>query len=129
MKKFEPELGQALFGQPYREYEVSNLLEAALVQIDNELSRVMWNVNQSEYPSPFGNTGNSFVCDVFEVYAYSWNEDVPQPYNFRWRDVDVSWYKYLGRGMSVNQELTNDKISKLLDECLTAVRNMDRTDL
>ena len=129
MKKYVPELGQALFGQPTRKYPASNLLEAALVQIDNELSRAMWNNAQKEYPSPFGNTGNSFVCDVFEVYAYSWNKDIPQPYNFRWRDVDVSWYKYLGRGMSVNQELTNDKISAMLDECLIAVKNMDRTDL
>jgi hypothetical protein len=125
MTKYEPEMGQALFGQPYKEYGASALLIAVLNEISSELDRVMWNVTQKKYDSPFGNTGNTFKCDTFEVEAYSWNEDIDQPYNFKWRDVEVSWYKYLGRGMSVNQVLTSNRIAEMLADCLAAVRKLD----
>ena len=44
----------------------------------------MWNINQKEYDSPFENTANKFKNDVFEVQAYSWNEDNPTSYNFKY---------------------------------------------
>ena len=121
---FEPELGQMVFGQPWGEYRASNLLIAALESISTELDRVMWNIYQVEYDSPFENTANDFQCDAFEVDAYSWDDDI-QPYNFKWRDVEVKWYKYLGRGTSVNQELSNDKIAEMLDDCLGALRKYE----
>jgi hypothetical protein len=100
---YEPELGQFLFGQPWQKLECPKLLEAALVMIDNELDRIMWNINQEAYSSPFENTGTSFKCyNIFEVKAYNWG-DKAQDYNFKWKDIEVSWYKYLGRGMSVNR--------------------------
>lgn len=34
---YEPEIGQALFGQPHREFAASNLLDAALRSISREL--------------------------------------------------------------------------------------------
>ena len=51
--KYEPEIGQALFGQPYNEYDCSELCIAALMSINDELERVMWNLDQKEYESPF----------------------------------------------------------------------------
>ena len=125
MSEYEPELGQALFGQPYKEYGASDLLIAALREIGRELDRVMWNIHQKVYSSPFDNTGNSFKCDVFEAEAYSWNEDYDQQFNFKWHDVEVSWYKYLGRGTTVNQKISNNKISEMLDDCLSAIQKMD----
>ena len=58
----------------------------------------MWNKNQEEYDSPFDNTGNSFIGENFEVHAYDWDEDSSQEYNFKFGDIKISWYKYLGRG-------------------------------
>ena len=125
MNDYEPELGQALFGQPYKEYDVSNLLHAALQSIDAELDRVMGNVTQKEYHSPFANSGNDFKCDAFEVDAYSWDETIEQKYNFKWRDIEISWYKYLGRGMSVNRVMSNDYIAQMLDDCLLALETYE----
>jgi len=125
MSEYEPELGQAVFGQPYKEYEISNLLYAALQRIDTELDRVMGNVTQKEYHSPFANSGNDFKCDAFEVHAYSWDETIEQEYNFKWRDIEISWYKYLGRGMSVNRVMSNDYIAQMLDDCLLALENYE----
>jgi hypothetical protein len=126
MKEYNPEIGQMMFGQPYQKYECSNLLQAALDMIDKELCRIMWNINQEEYKSPFQNTANSFKCDIFEVEAYSWNDDYKQKYNFKYRDIEISWYKYLGRGTSINRLISNDKIEILLEECLEALQKYEK---
>lgn len=124
--KYEPELGQMCFGQPSQELAVSNILEAALREISREWDRVMWNINQKELANPFENTGAKWKCNDFEVEAYDWNDENEQAYNFKWNDIKISWYKYLGRGMSPNREISNDEISKMLDDCLVALRNYEK---
>lgn len=119
-KPYQPELGQMCFGQPWQQHETSELVRAVLSRIDDELGRVIWNTTQEAYNSPFGNTSESFKCDAFEVQAYSWAED-GQPYNFKWRDVEISWYKYLGRGMSANKVLEPGLLSEMLDDCMAAL--------
>src|ERR1044072_633897 len=108
MSEYTPEVGQALFGQPYKAFAVPEIWDAALSFLREELDRVMWNREQREYASPFGNTGNSFECPSFKVEAYCWDDERNQPFNFKWRGVEISWYKYLGRGMSANIELSPD---------------------
>lgn len=117
-----------IFGQPHKEHATSNLVEAALQRISYELDRVMWNVNQEQYSSPFSNTGNSFKCETFEVEAYSWNDEVEQPYNFKWRGVEISWYKYLGRGMSANMDIPPALVSEMLDACIKAAAAWEHSD-
>ena len=121
MEVFEPELGQAAFGQPYKRIAVSQVLGDALMAIDLRLCLKMWQTNP-DYDSPFANSGNTFICDAFAVQAYSWDDEAEQYWNFRWRDVEVSWYKYLGRGMSVNKVLTNRQIEAMLDDCYRAIQ-------
>ena len=126
-EKYIPELGQAAFGQPYKEYAVPLIWEAALAYLNCELCRVMWNIHQKEYSSPFENTAASFDgCIEFSVQAYSWDWDAEQPYNFKWRDIEISWYKYLGRRMSANVLLTAELASDMLDECIIAVGRFER---
>lgn len=108
-----------------KEYEVSDMLLCALEKIDEELSRIQWNINQKTYSSPFDNTANSFECPTFKVEAYSWDDNYDQPYNFKWKDVEISWYKYLGRGTFVNQNMSNDRIAEMLDDCLDALRKYE----
>lgn len=141
--KYEPELGQAIFGQPHQEYGASSLMTAALRDISREWERVMWNRWQRTIDNPFDNTGALWVCDTFEVRAYSWaecscdafDEDEewssekctcgykPQTYNFKYKDIEVSWYKYLGRGMSQNRSTTPSEIAEMLESCLEALKN------
>lgn len=125
-EEYIPELGQAVFGQPYKSYGASGMLIAALESISSEIDRVMWNITQERYNSPFSNSGNEFKCDTFEVEAYSWNEDYEQLYNFKWKDFEVSWYKYLGRGTSINRKISNDEIAEMLDECLDALLKYEK---
>lgn len=122
---YQPELGQMMFGQPSQELECPEWLEAYLWMIDTELSRVMWNVHQEEWDSPFSNTGNSYKNDTFEVEAYSWDDETPQPFNFKWKDIQISWYKHCGRGMSVNKKVTHKEGERLLNACLKSIRKQD----
>ena len=96
----------------------------------------MWNIHQEEYISPFSNSGNTFKCDTYEVRAYDWSWDFdldenspPQPYNFKWRDLEVIWYKYLGRSTETNRIISNDEIGTMLDECLAATLALDKDDV
>ncbi len=124
-KPYTPELGQAAFGQPYQEYECPEWLIAFLEYIDGELERVMWNITQERWDSPFGNTANSYRNDVFEVQAYSWDDSTQQEWNFRWGDVRVSWYKWLGRGTTVNREVDYATGARMLEECLASIRALE----
>ena len=125
MDKYEPEIGQAVFGQPHQEFAGGDLLEAALRAIESELCRVQWNLHQVDYASPFGNTGSRYANDVFQVEAYSWNDEVEQPWNFKWRDIEVSWYKHCGRGLSVNRRVSPDEVAEMLTLCLASIRAED----
>lgn len=93
--------------------------------MDDQLDRVMWNIHQEKYPSPFENTANSFKNNVFEVQSYDWNDDVEQPYNFKCDDIEISWYKYLGRDTTINGEYEPQKIIDMFNKCLQSILDMD----
>lgn len=103
----------------------TNFITIVLYGIEYELDRIMWNIHQEEYDNPFRNSGNvdGFKNDVFEVHAYDWgkDDDAEQSANFKWRDFEIYWYKYLGRGMSVNREITNDELAELYDDCIKSL--------
>ena len=120
MSDYEPEFGQAVFGQPYKQYKVDYWLKDAIGCIRSYLLVTQ----DKDFYDPFGNTGASFKCDAFEVEAYSWNDEVEQPYNFKWHDLEVSWYKYFGRGMSANRKIKRNEISQMVDECMDEIRRL-----
>lgn len=128
MTDYIPELGQAVFGQPHKELEVPRIVEAALLMISEELNRVQSN-KYSDWNNPFDNTGNKYECPIFTVEAYSWNEDYAQPFNFKWRGFQVSWYKYFGRGMSMNREISSMELIYMLNECMDYLDKEDTKQL
>lgn len=122
---YEPEIGQAIFGQPYKEYPVPEIMDAALEFLRQEIKRIMWNLGQGAH-DPFGNFGDVFECETFQVHTYSWPED-GQPWNFRYPKLglEISWYKYLGRGMSSNMIIDPNMASDVLLDCLDACRKIE----
>lgn len=120
--RYEPELGQMAHGQPYKEYGVSALVEAALRAIGDEMARVYWNINQKSLDSPLDNMGlNTYDNGTFFMEGYDWGDN-EQPYNFRWREIEISWYKRCGRGMSANADITPDMAAEMLTSCLESIR-------
>ena len=124
-KEYEPELGQACFGQPSQQYECPEYITALLRGIGDEIERVEWNKTQQHFSNPFDNTGAQWGNDTFEVRAYDWNEDNQQGWNFKYRDIKIGWYKYLGRGMSINRNVTEKEAVKMFDDCIRSAKKMD----
>ena len=123
------ELGNLMFNtNKNQQYECPRWIVALLKELNNQLDRVMWNNTQKEYPSPFENTANSFKNDVFEVQAYNWNNNVEQPYNFKCGDIEISWYKYLGRDTTINNEYEPQVIIDMFNKCLQSILDMDVKD-
>jgi hypothetical protein len=48
-KYYEPELGQAVFGNPTGIYELPEFAEALLKYLLDEIERIYWNVNQKKW--------------------------------------------------------------------------------
>lgn len=98
-------------------------LEAFLARIAREMDRVVWNVTQKEFANPFENSGNveGFKNDVFEVHAYDWGDEPEFDYNFKWKDFEVSWYKYMGRGMWTNRPMGVIEGVTMLEECIQSL--------
>lgn len=120
------ELGNIIFNtNKNQQYNCPRWIVALLNELDDQLDRVMWNIHQEEYQSPFENTANSFKNDVFQVQAYDWNDDVEQPYNFKCDDIEISWYKYLGRDTTINGEYEPQKIIDMFNKCLQSILDMD----
>jgi hypothetical protein len=70
--------------------------------------------------NPFDNTGAYFKCAMFKVEAFSWIR-TDQTWNFRWRDLEVVWYKYLGRDTRLNRQISLSEVAILLEECMLAM--------
>lgn len=120
------ELGQILFSSnTIQNYNCDNWIVALLRDLDRKLKIVMWNLNQEEYESPFDNTGNSFIGKNFEVHAYNWHDTINQKFNFKYDIIEISWYKYLGRGTTINGIYTCQEIIKMYNECLKEIEELD----
>ena len=76
--------------------------------------------------NPGNNSAERFDCDAFQMAAYDWGQD--REWNFRWRDIEVSWYKYMGRGMAANMPLTARLALDMIAECLPAAYGENLAD-
>lgn len=125
------ELGNLMFNtNENHEYPCEDYIVDLLRGIERVLEIMMWNKGEKDYASPFGNTGNSFKNDTFEVQAYSWNDEEVQEYNFLYKvdrtksnlqDIKISWYKYLGRDTTINQKLDPNIIVDMHKNCINSL--------
>lgn len=121
------ELGNLAFNSNRNQsYNCPLWVVALLREIDNQLSRVMWNLTQKLYESPFDNSANTFKNDVFEVQAYNWNDEVEQQYNFKCGVVEISWYKYLGRDTTIDDEYDPLYLIQMFDKCIASIVEMEQ---
>ena len=120
---FIPELGQYAFGNPIGRYECPPLVHALLDYLLEEIGRVFWNQNQEEWESY-----EDPEIKGIEVRRYYWGEDEKEAIkpNFRFKDVEIRWYKYPGRGMSVNKEMSAEEWETWFEECLDTINKADR---
>jgi len=107
--------------------ECPEWIVALLSDIASELGRVKWNVTQKSFDDPFHNTGNSYSNDVFSVDAFDWvGED--QEYNFKYKDVKIRWYKYLGRGTEINGDYPTDQMIEMYNNCIRSLYDYEKNN-
>lgn len=122
MKKYEPEMGQAVFGQPWQEYPTPEWAIALLEGIRARIKVAGWNEYQREF-DPFDDWEDAEIFNKkhkemgFEVWPYSWDDEKEQKYNFKVRDIEFRWYKHIGRGDTVNRKITTKEMAEIFDKC------------
>lgn len=122
--EYEPELGQMAFGQPYKQYAVPLEWELALDAVRDTLSVVK---GYDAFESPFTNSGAQLDAKSFRVHAYSWGDE-EQPWNFKWLDIEISWYKHSSRGLSSAVDLTFRDPAEMLRDVLPEILGMEPDD-
>lgn len=99
--------------------------EELLVSALSHLGHAVWiftNNTKGEGVDPTENNGSEFVNHTFEMRAFDWSDPEVYEPNFKWRDFEVEWYKYLGRGVETNRNITPDEINEMLIECLASLK-------
>lgn len=120
------ELGNLMFNTNKNQtHNCPDWIVALLNDINRKLKIVAWNIDHKDFDSPFENTGNRWANDVFEVQAYSWDDEEQQPYNFKCDNIEVSWYKYLGRDTTINGEYDKDTIINMYNKCMKSLYRID----
>ena len=133
------ELGNIAFNTNQNQnYNCPEYIVALLRDIDRQLKRLMWNIDHKEYDSPFDNTANMFKLGNFEIQAYSWNDEVEQEYNFIYKvdkskanmpDLKISWYKYLGRDTTINQEIDSNVIVDIYNDIIKQLLEYEKEEM
>lgn len=96
------------------------LLESALRHIGHQVW-IYTNNTRGEAVDPTENNGSEFVNDTFEMRAFDWSDPDEYEPNFKYKDFEVEWYKYLGRGMELSRHITPNEINDMLIECLQSL--------
>ena len=123
------ELGNIAFNtsNDNQEYECPKYIVVLLKDIRDRLDKLMWNLYQKEYLSPFDNTGAKFrIPGVMRIRAFSWNEDNEQQYNFKYHFFKISWYKYLGRDTTINGQYSYEDIINMYNDCINALNEFEK---
>lgn len=93
-----------------------------LVALD-KIADAMVETQPSGLGTPFDNNQKKFSNSTFSVQSHVSGEFIP--YNFKWKDIEVSWYIELGRLTTVNREVTNEEVNKLTYECLNSLKGIE----
>ena len=71
--------------------------------------------------NPCDNTCSIFETETFVIEAFNWNEEIDQPYNFKYKDIEISWYKRLGRDTTINGDYSATQIIEMYNKCIEAI--------
>lgn len=117
-KPYEPELDQIMFDTPTDEFELGKLERWAV----SNLQKIAQLTKVEGLGDNTGGHGVKFQNDVFVMQNYHWcNEGddckIAEMPNFKCGDIEIRWYKYLGRGMSVNRQVTKEELTEAFQKC------------
>lgn len=126
------ELGQACFGNKWSQYNAPDFITAGFLLLEHEIQRVEWNIRQKSFETPLGGGAwcgsiDSYKNKVFEIHPYYWGEHkhLSNRPNFKCGRFEVRWYKYMGRGMTMNMNVDANKFFKIIGRCMKYLQSKD----
>jgi hypothetical protein len=123
--RYEPEIGQMCFGNPWGEFECPDYIVALIEFLASEVCISEWNRTQDEqaFDKPTNNSGSRWANDTFSLRAYYWGDDEAEQAkpNFACGDFGVRWYKHARRGTTMNREVTPAEAVAFFERCLASI--------
>ena len=124
------ELGQIVSNHTVESYDCPDFIQAGLRFLSGAIEVGEWNRTQKTFDSPMDNTGNRYRCGTFDARAYCWDEtsdDADLP-NFHYKGprhepLEIYWYKYIGRGMSMSRDVDANEFFEIIEECVDNVKS------
>ena len=122
--RYEPELGQTVFGNPTGKYILPEFAEALLHGALEEIDRVVMNRDQEGW-----NSYKDPKMPNIEVRPYCWNEESEEAIkpNFKFENVEIRWYKHPRRGLSCNVEMEPNQWAEWYERLLSVIRSNEPT--
>lgn len=109
------ELGNLMFnGNTIQRYICPEYIIALIKDLGQRIEQITGS-------NPCDNTGEIFETETFVIEAFNWNEEIDQPYNFKYKDVEISWYKRLGRDTTINGNYSATQIIEMYNKCIEAI--------
>lgn len=105
------------------EFDCPEYVVALIREIARQVGILEWNRTQEDFACPTDNTGSRWENDTFSLRAYYWGDDEEEASipNFKCGDIEVEWYKRLGRGTTINRLITPDEAVAMFDRCIASV--------
>ena len=121
------ELGQLASEHKVESYPCPGFIETGLQYLAYRIETEAWNQTQEQYDAPTGNNGAECKTDAFEMRAYCWNEESPRAQlpNFKSAGFEVYWYKYLGRGMTMSEDIDANDFFEIIDSCVDSLNTLE----
>ena len=120
--KYDPEIGQAVFGCPTGEYDFNSLTDAHVIEY---MLRIIAYFATGDVTYASHPIEDEFKNDVFEIRPYYWGDDDEEAElpNFKHYEsgLEIRRYKYIGRGMSVNKPTCPRCFANIFADCLNSL--------
>lgn len=109
------ELGNIMFnGNTIQRYICPKYIIALIRDLGQRIEQITGN-------NPCDNTGAIFETETFVIEAFNWNEEIDQPYNFKYKNIEINWYKRLGRDTTINGDYSTTQIIEMYNKCIEAI--------
>lgn len=103
---------------------MSDNTDELLIAALRHLGHAVWiytNNTKQNAINPTQNEGSEFINNTFAMRSFDWSDTDEYLPNFKYKDFEVEWYKYLGRGMHINESITPEQINVMLNNCLESL--------
>ena len=126
---------QMLRGDTVGAHACSEIGEAAIAALILQIDRVYWNVNQEHWCNDAGRRGDPLIPGIhYQDYVWlDWDDPGAERKKIpnlmvEGFDIEVRWYKYPGRGTSINRAVSPDEWSAWLDRGMFFVYTHESRD-